>query len=372
MVNKNTGTKIPYLYPMIKIMTIIGARPQFIKAAAVSKAIGERPGINEVMVHTGQHFDDNMSQVFFDQMGIPRPDYNLNIHSLSHGAMTGRMTEEIEKVLQQEKPDWVMVYGDTNSTLAGALAAVKMHIPVAHVEAGLRSFNMNMPEEINRILTDRISKLLFCPSQVAVDNLLGEGFEKFPCRLVATGDVMYDASLLFKEKAVCPAGLKLFEGFVLATVHREENTNDEQKLKSIMDSIQTIARHQQVVFPVHPRTRKLMKKYGISEPGSGITLLDPVGYLEILYLLDHCSMVFTDSGGMQKEAYFFRKPCVTLREETEWTELTRAGYNILAGSQQEKIEQAYMHFMKQSIAFEEGLYGKGNASGMIAEAFLSA
>ncbi len=352
---------------MTKIVTVIGARPQFIKAAPVSKAISDTENLVEYLVHTGQHFDDNMSQVFFHQMGIPVPDTHLNIHSVSHGAMTGRMTEEIEKILIKERPDWVMVYGDTNSTLAGALAAAKMHIPVAHVEAGLRSFNMDMPEEINRILTDRISRLLFCPTLTAEENLKKEGFDYFPCHVMTTGDVMYDAVLFFREKATAPKGVSIPKHFVLATVHRQENTDNPENLSSIIEALNEVSTQIPVVFPVHPRTAKILGE----NPGvlsEKVITTHPLGYLEIIYLLEHCRMVLTDSGGLQKEAYFFQKPCITLRQETEWTELVELGCNMLAGSDISRIREAFAHYMVNKVNFTEGLYGKGNASAVIAEA----
>ncbi|MFO7873593.1 MAG: UDP-N-acetylglucosamine 2-epimerase (non-hydrolyzing) [Bacteroidales bacterium] len=354
---------------MKRILTVIGARPQFIKAAPVSKAIENADGLSETIIHTGQHFDRNMSQVFFDQMKIPRPAYSLDIHSLPHGAMTGRMTEKIEHVLQAEQPDWVMVYGDTNSTLAGALAASKMHIPVAHVEAGLRSYNNRMPEEINRILTDRISSLLFCPTTRARENLLKEGFENFSCQILNTGDVMYDAALYFKEQATPPDGLTLPSDYILATVHREENTNDRRRLSAIIHAFNALAEQIPVVLPLHPRLQKLIQQADLPALSSYILTTDPVGYLEMMYLLRHCRMVLTDSGGLQKEACFFQKPCITLREETEWTELVDAGYNKLAGNSLERILSAFNHFEAHPPAFTQSLYGKGNASTIIAEAF---
>jgi UDP-GlcNAc3NAcA epimerase len=353
---------------MKKIVTVIGARPQFIKAAAVSHAISEAGGFKEVIVHTGQHFDHNMSKVFFDQMGIPKPAYNLDIHSLSHGAMTGGMLRGVEEVLIKERPDWLMVYGDTNSTLAGALAAVKLGIPVAHVEAGLRSFNMAMPEEINRILTDRISSMLFCPTLTAMQNLVKEGFEGFQSSMVLTGDVMYDAMLFFREKATSPERVKLPKHFVIATVHRAENTDDPDRLQNIIEAINEMANHQAVVFPVHPRTAKLMSSQEISALSPRVIRTEPLGYLEMLYLLERCSMVLTDSGGLQKEAYFFGKPCITVRDETEWTELIAPGYNRLCGSDKEKILAAFDDFKTARIEFREGLYGTGNAGSTIVQA----
>ncbi len=355
---------------MKKIVTVIGARPQFIKAAPVSRAIEGENNLQEVILHTGQHFDENMSQVFFDQMGIPRPDHHLNIHSLTHGAMTGRMLEGIERILLQEEPDWVMVYCDTNSTLAGALAASKLHIPLAHVEAGLRSFNTRMPEEINRILTDRVSQLLFCPTPAAMKNLSKEGFDAFPCQKINSGDVMYDATLLFREKARRPRHVELPEKFALATVHREENTTRHKQLMNIIRGLNDLADQCPVVLPMHPRTRKLTDGSGLPAFSGNIMVIDPVGYLEVLYLLQHCQLVITDSGGMQKEAYFFKKPCITLRKETEWTELVEAGTNKLCGSDPALIMEAFRQFTSTPPRFTGGLYGKGNASAIIARAFL--
>lgn len=351
-----------------KLVSVVGARPQFIKAAAVSRAIAATEAIREVIVHTGQHFDENMSQVFFDQMSIPRPTYNLGIHSLSHGAMTGSMLAAIERVLLRERPDRLMVYGDTNSTLAGALAASKLGIPVAHVEAGLRSFNMAMPEEINRIVTDRISNLLFCPSQVAASNLIQEGFDHFAARVVITGDVMIDALMLFREKAIPPSGLQLPDEFAVVTIHRAENTDHAGNMANLLAAVGQVAETLPVLFPVHPRTGAIMKEQGLWPLPGRVIVTEPLGYLEMLYLLDRCTMVFTDSGGMQKEAYFFGKPCITLREETEWTELVDAGYNRICGSSPETILAAYNHFESATISFQPGLYGDGQASKRIAEA----
>jgi UDP-GlcNAc3NAcA epimerase len=352
-----------------KILTITGARPQFIKAAAVSRALA-RAGIDEIMIHTGQHFDDNMSRVFFDELQIPAPKYNLDIHSLGHGAMTGRMIEKTEELILQEKPDMVMVYGDTNSTLAGALAASKLHVPVAHVEAGLRSFNMKMPEEINRILTDRVSSLLFCPTQVAISNLKNEGFGAFDCKIIETGDVMYDTALHYAPMAKKPE-IDIPSRFVLSTLHRAENTDDPQRLRHILTALNQIAQDISVVIPVHPRTRKIIQKLGFENMTSRIILTDPVGYLEMIWLLKHCTMVMTDSGGLQKEAYFFRKPCITLRDETEWTELVSADVNNLAGADPHRIVQAFESFSSKGIIFPDSLYGKGDASHIIAQALLA-
>ncbi|HAA11939.1 MAG TPA: UDP-N-acetylglucosamine 2-epimerase (non-hydrolyzing) [Cytophagales bacterium] len=354
----------------MKVTTVIGARPQFIKAAAVSKAILDTQGLEEVLIHTGQHFDQNMSDIFFSQLGIPEPKYNLDIHGGGHGQMTGRMLEALEEVFQKEQPDYVMVYGDTNSTIAGALAAKKLHIPLAHVEAGLRSFNMKMPEEINRILTDRISDLLFCPTQTAVDNLTKEGFENLPAKTLLTGDVMYDAALLFgnlaEQLAVDLPTSVGQDKFALLTLHRAENTDSEPRLREIMEAIDEIHNKvMKVVCPLHPRTRNKLKEYGIKP---GFTVIDPVGYLEMVQLLKSCSLVLTDSGGLQKEAYFFEKPCVTLRDETEWVELIDHGYNALVGASKETILKTVASSINHSLDFGTQLYGDGQASQKIISA----
>ncbi len=320
----------------MKITTIIGARPQFIKAAVVSRAIKQRKDITEVIVHTGQHFDNNMSEIFFEEMDIPKPDYNLNINGLGHGAMTGQMLEKIEEVLLKEKPDWVLVYGDTNSTLAGALAAVKLHIPVAHVEAGLRSFNKAMPEEINRVLTDQCSDLLFTPTAAANENLAREGVVS--SRVHEVGDVMYDAALYYAEKARAKSTIlveqQLIPGqFILATIHRPANTDDPERLRIIIESLLTCSKTMPVVFPVHPRTRQKLESISTFKAqlagAPQFRLVNPVGYLDMVTLEKHAAVVATDSGGVQKEAFFYGVPCVTLREETEWVELVDAGWNRL-------------------------------------------
>lgn len=348
----------------MKIVTVIGARPQFIKAAVVSRAIAAHKDIKEIIVHTGQHFDANMSDIFFDEMCIPKPDYNLNINGLGHGAMTGQMLEHIEAVLMKEKPEWVLVYGDTNSTIAGALAAKKLHIKVAHVEAGLRSFNMNMPEEINRILTDRISDVLFCPTDTAVRNLKMEGYDNINCRIVRNGDVMQDAALFYAGRAVRPK-TDIPEKFVLCTVHRAENTDNPKRLQEIFSALEDISNTCQVVLPLHPRTKGKLSAAGYDFKHSQIFFIEPVGYLEMVWLLKHCRLVMTDSGGLQKEAYFFDKYCITMRDETEWIELVNSGYNFLAGSDFQKITSLYNQLAgKGDIQVKDSLYGNGNA-GMI-------
>lgn len=351
---------------MKKILTIVGARPQFVKASVVSRAIAKHPDLAEVMVHTGQHFDQNMSEVFFDQLKIPRPSYQLDINGGSHGEMTGRMLLEIEKILFAEQPDRVLVYGDTNSTLAGALAAAKLHIPIAHVEAGLRSFNMKMPEEINRILTDQVSDLLFCPTKAAVRNLEAEGFNQKPVHVLHVGDVMQDAALFFADAAVdrvvqgAPG-----EGFILATLHRAENTDDPVRLKSIVSALNNLHHGlAPVVLPLHPRTRAAIRKAGLKLE---VSVIDPVGYLEMIALLRQCELVITDSGGVQKEAFFFNKACVTMRDQTEWIELVEVGANTLVGADAAAIEIAARSNMGRKVTDTDRLYGGGIAAERIAQ-----
>src|SRR6478736_4943879 len=310
-----------------------------------------------------------MSQVFFDEMEIPAPDYNLEVSSLGHGAMTGRMLEKIEEVLIKEKPDYVLVYGDTNSTLAGTLAAVKLHIPVAHVEAGLRSFEMKMPEEVNRIVTDRISQILFCPTYTAIQNLENEGFKNLDAELILSGDVMYDAVLFYRNKIKTHSTViqkQKLEGkpFVLATIHRAENTNDPTRLKEICEAINEINSKIKVVLPLHPRTRAFLQSQQLSLEA---TIIDPVGYFDMLALLEGCSLVMTDSGGLQKEAYFFSKYCLTLRDQTEWIELVEAKANSLVGADQKKIVDEFSKHLNTKIKTEENLYGNGDAARIISE-----
>lgn len=345
----------------MKIITIIGARPQFIKAGSVSREIRKRADIQEIIVHTGQHYDSNMSDIFFEEMKIPKPDYFLGIGGGSHGAMTGKMIEKIEEVVVAEKPDWMIVYGDTNSTLAGAIVASKLHVKLAHIEAGLRSFNMKMPEEINRILTDRISQVLFCPTDRAVSNLLEEGYDKFKCEILKVGDVMYDGALFYKNFAR-KINLDLQKEYVLCTVHRAENTNNIERLKSIFEALNEISGLQQIVLPLHPRTKKVIdsERIYISEK---VKVINPVGYLEMVWLLENSDLVITDSGGLQKEAFFFKKPCITLRDETEWSELVDNGYNKLTGANKIEIIKAFNDRDKIFLNdFSQNLYGEGDSS----------
>ena len=344
---------------MKKIVTILGARPQFVKAAVLSRIIKKHNNIEEIIVHTGQHFDSNMSAIFFDEMMIPKPKYNLEINNMSHGAMTGLMLLEIEKVLIEEVPDAVVVYGDTNSTIAGALAAKKMHIKVVHIEAGLRSFNMKMPEEINRIATDRISDLLSCPTETALDNLKKEGYDNLQILVEKHGDIMKDAVSYYgqfsKEKSSIIIDEKLQKNhFVLATIHRQENTDDEKKLRSIFLGLEEIHKTHTVILPMHPRTKSVLNKLSIHPQ---IQVIEPVGYYDMLELLKNCSIVITDSGGLQKEAFFNRKQTIVVRDETEWVELVSHGFAKLVGSNTKMILQTFDTFKATNKEFTVDLYG---------------
>ena len=356
---------------MKKIVTILGARPQFVKAAVLSRVISKYKAVEEVIVHTGQHYDANMSDIFFNEMDIPKPKYNLAINGLSHGAMTGQMLQKIEEVLSIEKPDLVVVYGDTNSTLAGALAAKKMNIKLAHVEAGLRSFNMKMPEEVNRILTDRISDLLLCPTNTAIENLQKEGFNNIPTKIVKSGDIMKDAvdyySKVSEEKSSILNDLNLQKNeFILATIHRQENTDNLENLKSIFEGLQEINKKKQVVLPLHPRTKSILEKNNLSY---NIKMIDPVGYFDMLELLKNCNLVITDSGGLQKEAFFNKKHCIIAREETEWVELVSTGFAQIVGSDKTKMLSAFGTFQNTKMDFSINLYGENIGEKIYAEIF---
>ena len=368
-----------------RILTVVGARPQFVKAAAVSHAIlahnQRRPecAITEEILHTGQHYDHAMSQVFFDELGVPRPAVNLEVGSGLHGETTGRMLAGIEAEIVARKPDWVLVYGDTNSTLAGALAAAKLHAPVAHVEAGLRSFNRRMPEEINRVLADHVSTLLFCPTRTAVENLKNEGITQ---GVHWVGDVMYDAARMFgeaarKESRILETLAVQPKRYYLATVHRAENTDDPARLAGILEALKNLARHSAVVFPVHPRTRKRIEELGLSDgaaataaatanatAGAGLRLIAPVSFLDMTRLEQDAALILTDSGGIQKEAYFHRVPCVTLRDETEWVETVEAGWNQLAGAAPGRILAAAR---RAAPGRDIADYGDGSAAEKILE-----
>ncbi len=356
----------------MKIATIVGARPQFIKAAAVSREIRSHHAdrISEVLVHTGQHYDHNMSKVFFEELDIPQPDYNLGIAGGHHGEMTGQMLAAIERVLETERPDWVLVYGDTNSTLAGALAAIKLHFPIAHVEAGLRSFNMRMPEEVNRILTDRVSSLLFCPTPTAVKNLKDEGVVK---GVHNVGDVMYDAALFYRDRARETSDilnrLSLREGeFALATCHRAENTDDPIRLREICLGLSDVGSSLPVVFPIHPRTRKLIEENGLRQNLLQIQIIDPIPFFDMIVLEQAAKLILTDSGGVQKEAFFYGVPCITMRDETEWVETIESGANQLVGANRDRIKTAARQFIP---VIRTGSAAQVYGTGMAAVAILT-
>lgn len=348
----------------MKIVTVIGARPQFVKAAAVSRVIREKYNgkVEEIIVHTGQHYDVNMSDIFFEEMDIPKPNYRFNINGVSHGAMTGQMLERIEKVLFDDKPDCVLVYGDTNTTLAGALAAKKLHIGLAHVEAGLRSFNMKMPEEINRILTDRISDVLFCPTENAVHNLKNEGFDNFNCKVLNPGDVMLDAALYYSKISEQKSGIidrLKADKFILSTFHRAENTDDKNLLLNIIEGLNRIQNEVEVIVPAHPRTKKKIKDFNLK---TNFRIIDPVGYFDMIELIKNSELVITDSGGLQKEAFFFSKVVITMRDETEWVELVDNNFNILSGANNSSIYDSYKKAISLKPDFDVKLYGDGNAA----------
>lgn len=364
----------------IKLVTVVGARPQFIKAAAISRAIARNNKkssaclIVEKIIHTGQHYDENMSKVFFDELQIQPPDYNLGVGSRSHGEQTGRMLEKIEHVLLKQKPGCVMVYGDTNSTLAGALAAAKLHIPVAHVEAGLRSFNRKMPEEINRVMSDHISDLLFCPTKTAVKNLANEGISE---GVYQVGDVMYDSMLFLARKAKIierktleRLGIKP-KSYYLTTVHRAENTDDTARLAQIVEALNEIATTDcPVILPLHPRTAICVDKYGLKF-ANNVNVIQPISYLEMIVLENNSRTILTDSGGVQKEAYFLGVSCVTLRDETEWIETVESGWNALAGANKDRIVDAVEHIDRLRAASPKSIYGNGDAAYQICKTLQS-
>lgn len=375
---------------MIKILTIIGARPQFIKAAALSRAIRNKfsDKIKEVIVHTGQHYDDNMSKVFFDEMEIPKEDYNLSVGSSSHGKQTATMIAGIEDLLLKEKPDCVVLYGDTNSTLAGAVAASKIHVPVVHIEAGLRSFNKSMPEEINRIVCDHCSTLLFSPTKMGYINLLKEGFPEFNQRpftadnpkIYHCGDIMYDNALYFSQLAEKKSDiLKQYEltanNYILATIHRDNNTDNPERFASIFLALNTISKKNKlkIVLPLHPRTSKALQSnlrkevYDAMRSNPNFVLMPPASFLEMIVLEKNCMLVCTDSGGVQKESFFFKKPCIILRPETEWIELVESGTAILTDVDEQKILFAFTQFRNKKDLVFPPLFGNGHASEFICE-----
>ena len=346
----------------MKIITILGARPQFIKASTLSREILKEPDIEEIIVHTGQHYDENMSTVFFEEMKIPKPKYFLGVEGRTHANMTGEILIKLEEILLREDPDWVVVFGDTNSTLSGSLAAAKLDIKIAHIEAGLRSFNNQMPEEINRILTDRISTLLFCPTPAAEKNLKNEGFLNFKCKIVNVGDIMKEGAKYFISLATPPQNFNLHEPFKLVTVHRSENTDDPDKLLSIFMALNEFGKTSRLVMPLHPRTKKKLAELDIII--ENIEIIEPIGYLQMIWMISNCDFVITDSGGLQKEAYFFAKPCFTLREETEWIELIENNFNVLVGSNYNKITEALTSH-EFNLDFSIQLYGGDNIASLI-------
>ena len=348
----------------MKIITVLGARPQFIKAAMVSEKLAAIDSFSEVIIHTGQHFDQNMSDIFFNEMGLPKPDYNLNINQMSHGQMTAKMMEKIEPILMNEKPNGVLVYGDTNSTLAGSLTAAKLNMPVFHVEAGLRSYNRGMPEEINRVLTDHLSSLLFCPTENAVNILAKEGIQK---GVKNCGDVMVDAFLKFNQQIENGENEmpEVDSPYVLATIHRPENTDNKNNLISVFKELDKINEKIRVVLPLHPRTKGQLQKFGIP---TKIQWIDPVGYLSMLTLLNSAEMVITDSGGLQKEAFFAEKKCITVRDETEWTELIDIDVNRLSAPSE--LYDAFESMKANECDFSKKLYGNGNAGKIIVDSMV--
>ena len=375
----------------MKIVTVIGARPQIIKAAALSRAIKEhfKKEVNEVIVHTGQHYDDNMSQVFFDELGIPQPDYNLGVGSASHGVQTAKMIEGIEEILLKEKPDYLVLYGDTNSTLAGAIAASKIHVPIAHIEAGLRSFNKSMPEEINRICCDHCSTLLFSPTATGFKNLIKEGFNPDNKRrftidnpgIYHCGDVMYDNSKYFaniadtKSQILDKEGLR-GTGYMLCTIHRDNNTDQPERLNAIFKALLKISESKMVVLPLHPRTSKLLNTnlekdlYDKITNNKNIKILPPASFLDMIVLERHAQMVVTDSGGVQKEAFFFQKPCLILRSETEWKEIVECGAAVITDADEQKIIASFNDFVENPPHKFPEIFGDGKAAEFICKEML--
>ena len=366
-----------YCKKMIKIVTIIGARPQIIKAAALSRAIKENFAneIKEVIVHTGQHYDENMSQVFFDELGIPAPNYNLGVGSGNHGVQTSKMIEGIEEILLKEKPDYLVVYGDTNSTLAGAIAASKIHVPIVHIEAGLRSYNKAMPEEINRICCDHCSTMLFSPTATGYNNLIKEGFNpenKKPYTIdnpgiYHCGDVMYDNSLYFSSTATSHQP-SAFSQYILCTIHRNNNTDEPERLNSIVKALLKLSEEKEIIIPLHPRTKKLLDVnlgsdiYNQFTNNEKIHIIPPASFLEMISLEKNADIVITDSGGVQKEAFFFKKPCIIIRSETEWKEIVECGAAVIADANEEKIIDAYYQFIQKENQEYPEYFGDGKAA----------
>jgi UDP-GlcNAc3NAcA epimerase len=357
----------------MKVITVLGARPQFIKAAPVCRAMAAVPSIASRLLHTGQHFDDEMSAVFFEELGLPAPDWNLGLGTGTHGLMTGRMLGAVEEILLDEAPDWVLVFGDTNSTLAGALAASKLPVRLAHVEAGLRSFNRAMPEEINRVVTDHLCDLCFAPTRLAAENLANEGIP--PSRVVESGDVMYDAALLFRERSRHRRGLSVDlpadTPYILATIHRAENTDDPERLRAVTEGLARVSREVPVILPLHPRTAQAIEQLGGVDL-AGVTVVAPVGYLDMVALEARAVLIVTDSGGVQKEAFFYRRPCLTLRGETEWQELVDLGWNrVVLPSSPEVVAEAVAAALVAPAGADAAPYGDGHAADLIVDALVA-
>lgn len=352
----------------MRLLLIVGARPQFIKASSISREIKKYKNINEIIVHTGQHYDKGMSQIFFDELKIMPPKYNLEVHEKNQGIMTSKMIIKLEKVILKEKPEWIIVFGDTTSTLAGAIVANKLNIKLAHIESGMRSYNKKMPEEINRIITDRLSNILFCSSKISKQNLISENINTKDYKILNVGDVMFDSILYFKKFSKKPA-IENKNNFILATIHRSENVSNPNILKNIFLSLKQISSDIQVIMPIHPNTRNKVKKLDIKI--NKLYLISPVSYFEMIWLIQNCKFVITDSGGLQKEAFFLNKICLTLRSETEWIELIEMGVNFLVGTTKKEILKKYKRILKKKINFPNSkVYGSGNTSKKIIKAIL--
>lgn len=352
----------------MKILTILGARPQFIKASVMSRAFKNISQIQETIIHTHQHYDNDMNEIFFSQLDLPIPNHILEISQNRGLGFIGKILLELEKLITNIKPSAILVYGDTDSTLAGAMCGARMQIPVIHIESGLRSFDMKMPEELNRILTDRVSSLLFCPTQTSIDNLILEGYQNLDIKFYKSGDIMYDSMLFYSQKAIKP-NCDIKDNFILSTFHRSNNTDNPKILKSILQALEYISQKCQVILPIHPRTRKKIKDYEIEV--KNITIIPPVGYFEMLYLLKNSKSIITDSGGLQKEAYFFKKPCLLLRENTEWIELVDNNYSFLTSPDKENIIQTFDNIDKKfNHDFSNPFYGDGKAGEFIAQKIL--
>ena len=356
------------IFKSLKLLLIVGARPQFIKASSIIREIKKYKSLNVIIVHTGQHYDREMSQIFFDELNITPPKYNLEVHEKNHGIMISKMISKLEKVFLKEKPNWIIVFGDTNSTLAGALAANKLAIKLAHIESGMRSYNKNMPEEINRILTDRLSNLLFCSSKISKQNLISENYNVNKYKILNVGDVMLDSIEHYKRFSKKPE-INIKNNFILATIHRSENINNTKNLKNIFQSLNKISSNSQIIMPIHPNTKNKLKKLNFNL--NKLSLISPVSYFEMIWLIQNCEILITDSGGLQKEAFFLNKICLTLRNVTEWIELIKLGVNFLAGTKKNKILKTYEKIIKTKLNFPKSkVYGSGKSSAKIIKAIL--